>query len=62
MPDKISWLLSDPHGQETAERIRRAGHQAIRTQFNGTAIAAAALSIAQQAFAQTSSELTGGRA
>lgn len=30
MPDRLTWLLTDPQGQAEAERIRRAGHKALR--------------------------------
>ena len=48
MPSKIESLLNDPLGQSIAEKVRRAGHQAIKEQFNGAAIANSALQIAQQ--------------
>ena len=51
MADKIEWLLKDPDGQTTAERIRQAGHRAIKAQFDGVAIATAALAIAEKALA-----------
>ena len=51
MADKVEWLLKNPDGQAMAERIRQAGHQAIKEQFDGVAIAAAALTIAEKALA-----------
>lgn len=30
MPERLTWLLTDPQGQAEAERIRRAGHEALR--------------------------------
>ncbi|MGC1305932.1 MAG: tetratricopeptide repeat protein [Phormidesmis sp.] len=51
MASKIEWLLSDAQGQAIAERIRRAGHLALKERFDGRAIAANALRIANQALA-----------
>ncbi|PZO13577.1 MAG: hypothetical protein DCF25_15890 [Leptolyngbya foveolarum] len=51
MADKIEWLLKNPEGQATAERIRQAGHRAIKEQFSGVRIATAALAIAEKALA-----------
>ena len=56
MAEKIKWLLKDPAGQATAERIRQAGHQAAKEQFNGVAIAAAALAVVEPALKTTSTQ------
>jgi tetratricopeptide (TPR) repeat protein len=47
MPSTIEWLLHTPDGQATAERIRHAGHQALRSQFNGSDIMTQALHLIQ---------------
>ena len=60
MPDKIKWLLHDPHGQETAERIRQAGHRAIKEQFDGRAIARSALQIVERVLRSKKTSEIGG--
>lgn len=49
MEEKIRWLLRSPDGQAKAEQIRRAGHEALISQFHGGAILSNALRLATRA-------------
>ena len=48
MADKIKWLLSDPEGQIVAERVRQAGHLALKEKFDSVEIMNRALEIARR--------------
>jgi len=51
--EKVDWLLRSAEGQQVAERVRTAGHEAIKTQFDGAKIMANAAQIAQQALSSS---------
>lgn len=46
MPERVSWLLSSEEGQATAQRVRQAGHEALKAKFDGAEVMARALQLA----------------
>ncbi len=58
MEDRVGWLLMSYEGQKVAERVRQAGHQALKEKFDGIAIMRRALALANAALGQQDS--TGG--
>ena len=48
MEETIHWLLTSSEGQETAERVRRAGYQMLQEQFDGAAVMTQALDLVSQ--------------
>ena len=46
MAEHVAWLLRSEEGMETAERVRSAGYEALRSGFDGASIAARATQLA----------------
>ena len=53
MGEEIEWLLRSPEGKLEAERIRRAGHEAFKQQYDGGRIAVRALQLVSDVFEES---------
>ena len=58
LPQKVAWLTRTPEGQQLAEQVRSAGHEAVRTRFDGARIMQNAANLAYEATSKGAKHLS----